>query len=425
MTSSPESHAVLRVGVLVDLAWTPLAGGHVKCWERLAEAAATMPEALDLTVHFSGAEDAVHRQAANVRYRVHPPVFSSARLPFLSHVPDHTDLAPWHPGLARALAGYDLVHTTDAFFAFARTALRVARRRGIPLVNSIHTDTPGYTRVFTGQTIQRLVGGGWLGRLLVERLRLPERAGAGMEARLARHQAACAQVLVSRPEERDKALSVLPPERIGLLRRGIDMDAFTPAKRDRGLLRERFGIAEDRVLLLFAGRVDRGKNVMTLARAVRRLLDDGAPVHLLCAGRGGDIPAILEILGDRATCPGPVPQAELQALYAAADLFAFPSEHEVFANVVNEALASGAPVAMTDKIGMEHMIDADTGTVVADSGNPEAWAAALAPLVGDRGRLAAMRAAARARAEALLPTWRDVLAEDLLPRWRRAVAEKA
>ena len=29
----------LKVGVLVDLALTPEAGGHVKCWQRLAEAA--------------------------------------------------------------------------------------------------------------------------------------------------------------------------------------------------------------------------------------------------------------------------------------------------------------------------------------------------------------------------------------------------
>ena len=30
----------LRVGVLVDLHWSPTAGGHVKTWERLAAAAA-------------------------------------------------------------------------------------------------------------------------------------------------------------------------------------------------------------------------------------------------------------------------------------------------------------------------------------------------------------------------------------------------
>src|SRR6185436_6939828 len=97
--------------------------------------------ALDLTVHFSGAEEATHDVAPNVRYRIHRPVLSTASLPFLSHIPDHTDLAPHNPRLGNHLAGYDVIHTTDTF-AFARTAARVARRHGIPLVSSVHTTIP-------------------------------------------------------------------------------------------------------------------------------------------------------------------------------------------------------------------------------------------------------------------------------------------
>lgn len=44
----------LSIGVLVDLIWGPWAGGHVKCWERLAAAAASMPRELDMTVHYLG-----------------------------------------------------------------------------------------------------------------------------------------------------------------------------------------------------------------------------------------------------------------------------------------------------------------------------------------------------------------------------------
>ena len=46
----------LKVGVLVDLALTAEAGGHVKCWQRLAEAAIGYGGRLDLTVHFNGPE---------------------------------------------------------------------------------------------------------------------------------------------------------------------------------------------------------------------------------------------------------------------------------------------------------------------------------------------------------------------------------
>src|SRR5438874_5552023 len=112
-TASQPVSPPLKVGVLVDLDLTPEAGGHVKCWQRLAEAAVDCAELLDLTVHFSGPEPRRIELSSNVRYVVLPPVFSSARL--ICRVPDHTDLAPWHPRLARMLTDYDLIHTTDAY----------------------------------------------------------------------------------------------------------------------------------------------------------------------------------------------------------------------------------------------------------------------------------------------------------------------
>lgn len=413
----------IKVAVLVDLALTPEAGGHVKCWERFAEAAALLPNDLDLTVHFSGAEAGERRLAGNVRYRIHRPVFSTARLPFLSHVPDHTDLARRHSGLAAELRGIDVIHTTDAFFAFARTAERVARENKIPLVTCINTDTPSYTRVFTAQTIQRLLGKGRMSRLFIGRLHLPERAEADMLRRLARHQARCAQILVSRADDLQRALAVLPPERIGYLRRGIDKAAFNPAKRDRAALERALGVPRDKVLVLYAGRLDRGKNVMTLARAVRMAVDRGAPLHLLCAGRGEDREAIMALLGPHATCPGPVPQPRLQAWYAGADVFALPSRIETFGNVVIEAQASGVAALVAAEAGTERLIRPGTGLALPAE-DVAAWADALVLLAGDRARLTAMGRDARAYVERDWPSWGDVLTEDLLPRWRAAAGER-
>src|SRR5215472_15172363 len=83
----------LRVGVLVDLVLSPQAGGHVKCWQRFAEAAVDFPDRLDLTVHFNGPEQRRIELSPSVRYQLLPPVFSTARL--IRQLPDHTDLAPW------------------------------------------------------------------------------------------------------------------------------------------------------------------------------------------------------------------------------------------------------------------------------------------------------------------------------------------
>jgi len=51
-----QQQELLRVAALVDLPRSSQSGGHVKCWERLAMAAADSPLPLDLTVYFSGAE---------------------------------------------------------------------------------------------------------------------------------------------------------------------------------------------------------------------------------------------------------------------------------------------------------------------------------------------------------------------------------
>jgi len=411
----------LRVAVLVNLSLGTGAGGHVKCWERLAQAALGFDGTLDLTVYFMGSEPAQRPLGRNVRYIVERPVFATNRVPFLSHVPDHTDLAPWHPRLARQLPQYDVIHTTDAYFAFARTAAAVAQRDGIPLVSSVHTDTPRYAGVFTALTVERLFGRGFAARALLDRLGVARYAERRMLRRLEQHQRVCQAVLVSRPEQL-KTARALSGGRAGLLRRGIDHAFFTPAKRDRVWLEARYGIAPDAVVVLFVGRVNSGKNVMLLADAVAELGASGAPVHLFCAGAGEQRAAILERLPGNASCPGSLDPETLARVYASADIFAFPSAIEEYANVVLEALASGLPVLVASESGMDRIVaEGETGFVLPGS-NSFAWSRYLALLAGDTARREVMAARARRYAEQRLPTWADVLAEDILPTWQRAYA---
>ncbi len=410
-----------RVAALVDLEWRPTAGGHVKCWERLAAAAARRDD-LDLTVFFSGKTETIHRLSERVRYIMLKPVFSTARFGFLSHVPDHTDLAPYHWGLAGHLRRFDLIHTTDGFFNFARTAAHVSRRTGIPLTNSIHTDTPSYAEVFTARTVERLLGAGALSRLLLDRLRVHERARTASYRKLAAHHAACRRVLVSKPEDLARARAVLPDGRVGWLRRGIETEVFDPARRDRAWLLAAYGIPENRVVVVFAGRLNRGKSVLRLAEAVRARLDAGDDLHLLCAGAGEDRLHIQGLLGDRATCPGAV-AADLVARFdACGDVFAFPSEIEINANVPMEAQAAGLPTLVSGTGGAARaVIDGETGLVLP--GDTAAWAEALGALSADPARRRAMGAAARTHALADFPSWDDVLGEDLMPVWTSAIAE--
>jgi glycosyltransferase involved in cell wall biosynthesis len=420
--SAPVRRPV-RVCVLVDLLWQEAAGGHVKYWERVAAGAADLdPGAasqLDLTVYFASHRSGEHRLARHVRYRLLKPVFGTMRLPFLGHVPDHTDLSPYHPRLARELGRYDVIHTTDCYFAFARTALRLARRRGIPLVNSVHTDTPGYTRIYMGETVRHVFGRGWLSRVLLERFHVDERAQRKKLALLRRHQAACSLVFCPRDEDVARARAVLPAERVLRLPRGLELQRFSPAWRDRAWLQARFGIAPQTPVVLAVGRINIGKNVMVLANAVRSLAAQGENLVLVCAGDGEDRSRVRALLGDAARCPGVVSGDDMARLYASADILAHPSEIETFGNVVAEGMAAGLPALVAAHAAPCRQIEDKVSGLVVGPGAAD-WAAAIRALLHDAPRRVAMGRAARQQTQRRYRDWRSVVAQDLLPLWRRA-----
>jgi glycosyltransferase involved in cell wall biosynthesis len=423
--AAPGARRRLSVGVIVDLVWGPWAGGHVKCWERLAAAAASLPEEVDVTVHYLGEKSGLVELADNVRFRLHRPLINTKWLGFTDNPQNHTCLAPFHAGLAQALAGHDIVHATGAFFSMAKTGLRHARRHSLPLVYSFHTDTVAYTRHYSREILKRWFGDGAILRFLVEKVRYHEISGDRMQRVLDNYLQHCDWVLASKPEDRRVAERVVPSERVSYLRRGIDRGVFAPQRRDRARLLASYGIGEDRFVILFVGRVDDAKNVMTVAQAARRLVDAGLPVHLAIAGTGSRAGEVRALLGDAVTLCGQVEPDTLGWLYASADVFAFPSEFEIMPNVVNEARACGLPVLVSDNIGGVDLIDAAGGDGVRLPGRDvAAWAEAIAELMRDRGRWRSLAEAGLRRVAAMAPGWDEVLRQDLLPVWRRVAAER-
>ncbi|HLJ72230.1 MAG TPA: glycosyltransferase [Roseiarcus sp.] len=410
-----------RIAALVDLPRATEAGGHVKYWERIAHAAAEAADfPFDLTVYFSGdAPDEVLSPAVRLRHL--RPIFSTARLKFLPYVPDHTDLAPYHPALARALADCDLIHTTDGFFAFAKTAERVARAKGKPLTTSFHTDTPSYARIFTRQTIETLFGR-WptLSRALIETWRAPERQSAKTERRLEQHLSAATRAFATRREDRRLAERVLGAGRVDALRLGVDKALFDPSRRDRDALRRDYAIPSGGVAALFVGRVDVGKNVPILMEAAARAIAAGAPLHLIVAGLGPLRDALAEKLEGHVSLPGFVPPGELARLYASVDFTVLPSEVEIGGMAPGEAMAAGSPLLVARGGGAADIYGETPAIWIVEAG-VDAWTAALIEITKDARRRAPMRQAALDDSARSLASWTDVVREDLVPGWRAAL----
>jgi glycosyltransferase involved in cell wall biosynthesis len=355
----------ISVGVFIDLCLRPESGGHVKCWQRFAEAATAFPDRLNLTLHFLGNADSIpvgrragsERLAPNVEYRFHRPRLGSDRLPCLKDVADQTDLACLNPRLYPEMAQHDILHTTHQLFTFGKTAQRFAQQTGKPLVSSIHTDVPRYAELYTRQVIEKLLGRNGLSRFFTQTLQLPALQRRRMQHQLDRYWPHCHHVWVAQAQEYDQVSQVLPAPRISRLRRGIDKQLFHPAQRDRQRLLNTYSIPSDRLIVLFVGRINLCKNVLTFAHALRQLLEAGYPVQPLLVGQGSSATAVQQVLGPSALLVGNRSQHDLAWIYASSDLFVFPSETETTGgNVVIEAKACGLPVITSDKGGATQLM---------------------------------------------------------------------
>lgn len=417
MTSSNS----LSVAALVDLPRSNLSGGHVKGWERLAKAAENCDIPLDLTVYFSGdiKSEEINEKAI---FKQLPPVFSTKRLKFLPYVPDHTDLAGYHKALANELIDYDVIHTTDGFFAFAQTAEKVSKKHNIPLVTSFHTDTPSYARIFTRMTIEKIFGDNWIARLLLNKFKVPEKQEAKKIKRLKEHLSACSGALYTRQEDGDLAREIIDNDNVQTFRLGVDKEMFGPHRESREEVEEQFGISEDQIIVVFVGRLDAGKNIYVLIEALETLIKEGRPFHLVTAGVGPAEQDLKDRLGDHVTVAGCIQPDDLAVLYASADVFALPSEVETRSQVCIEAITSGLPTLVAEKCAVTKLFNNTPAIDVVPSG-AENWVKALRAIEGSKNKRTHMRKTALAYADTYLSRWEDVLAEDLFNVWQKAALE--
>jgi glycosyltransferase involved in cell wall biosynthesis len=194
---------------------------------------------------------------------------------------------------------------------------------------------------------------------------------------------------------------------------------FGPHRRDRAGVERDYNIPPGRLIVLFVGRVDIGKNIYTLIEAMEKLLQQGYPLHLVVAGIGPTATEVKERLGEHASLPGFVAPAELARLYASADALAVPSEVETHGMVGVEAITSSCPTIIAGKSGVAQLFNGTPAMRIVESG-VEAWISALGDFAAHPDKRDAMRIAAGEYTRDHLGGWGDVLTEDFLPVWQKA-----
>ena len=148
----------------------------------------------------------------------------------------------------------------------------------------------------------------------------------------------------------------------GRVSNGVDRRAFSPlAEASDAGVRARLGLGEGPILLAVGGREPR-KNTLRVIEAFASVRARHPRAQLVIVGGASVLDhsaygalcdeALLRLnLGTRAggavVLAGPVPQAEMPALYRIADALAFPSLQEGFGLAVVEAMACGTPVVVS------------------------------------------------------------------------------
>lgn len=155
-------------------------------------------------------------------------------------------------------------------------------------------------------------------------------------------------------------------EKVWVIGTGYNSDIF----REEGEKKK-----EDRLKLIFAGKISEKKGVKSLIKCLDYLKDTGLQIELELAGGAGDAEEYQEICSLAENSPfavtfaGKITQQQLALKINQSDLFILPSFYEGLPLVIIEALACGAYVICTDLPGIQNWINKnlpDNGVVFVE-----------------------------------------------------------
>jgi D-inositol-3-phosphate glycosyltransferase len=284
---------------------------------------------------------------------------------------------------------YDLIH--GHYWLSGQVGAVAKERWGVPLVQSMHT----------------------LGKVKNAALAAGDAAEPDIRLRGETEVIATADRIVANTEAEAQELIKLydaAPARVASVSPGVDLGVFRPGFQR--LARRRLGIAQNAIVLMFAGRMQPLKAPDVLLRAAAHLVRDQPKLadRLVVAFVGGpsgagrndpdslvQLAAALGITQNIRLEP-PCPQRNLADWYRAATLVVVPSYSESFGLVAVEAQACGTPVVAASAGGLRTAVRDGISGVLVDGHDPARYAREIADLLASSGRLARLARGARKHA---------------------------
>ena len=256
----------------------------------------------------------------------------------------------------------DIIHIQDHMF-LSRTALPLAKRRHIPIVGTNHFLPANWSNnLYIPRSVQNVVHKAmWHDMLQV--FNQLDAATTPTETAVAILRKQDIRIPV-------KAISC-----------GVDPDEFYPQPAvDSRQMRRQYGMALDRPVLLYVGRVDREKGLDDLVQAVYQ--SERNDYQVAIAGKGMYRDMLIEKvndlrISDQVVFPGYVPSGDLPALLTSVDAFVMPSAAELQSIATLEAMSCALPILAANARALPELVQHEVNGLLFNPHNPASLAKAI------------------------------------------------
>jgi glycosyltransferase involved in cell wall biosynthesis len=270
--------------------------------------------------------------------------------------------------LSRRRDDYDLIFVCG-FRALGAPAVVTARRLGKTCV--LRAETPGEMSGAYASAYRRLPS----------LMRPPFQGLVSARNRILRR--ADALVSISRPITEEFLRSGIRGDRIFEIPNGVDTEVWAPANESvRRSLRAKLGLPADGRIVVYSGKLNKGKGLEYLIEAWQRVSSSHADACLVLVGSGS---------GQSLSCEDEI-RREVQErglersvkftgfvqdpydYVRASDIFVLPSENEALPMSMLEAMACALPVVVTDVGGIPEVVSHLNNGILVKPRDPKALA---------------------------------------------------
>lgn len=322
-------------------------------------------------------------------------VYNGTRMPTSYRHKLIKELIEWKP---------DVIHSQCEFFSFG-FARYISKKTGAPIVHTYHTmyeDYVGY--VFL---IKRF--GRWVARKITKRLL--ENVDS---------------VIVPTEKVKNRHIENGVRCEFNIIPSGIDLERHKQriSSEERNQIRQRYGIAEDKTVLINLGRIATEKNINELIEYFARVSAKVPNALLMIVGDGPAREQLQKKVSDmnmskKIIFTGMVPPAEVHKYYQSADIFVSASTSETQGLTYIEAAANSLPLLCRyDECLNNVIVQGENGFAYNDE---DEFANALDVLLSSRDTLKVMGQ----RSEAIVQQFdKKIFAESVMRVYESAIENK-